>query len=1255
MKNLQGILYNCVRQNELFFQMIQNDAVEGYIFWERGEQQNLLLDSKLSQQLELKTLTDLDKLKASKGEFLHSIIEKVENQLGDEFSENDIFNTSVFQPVNNTDIRFSTCQSKESNALYILAAIQRTTYFNRNRSITDISNVLEVAVWQYNVFSGEVLINEMWASLIGYSKKELYPVTVKTFEDLTHPQDFEEFKTVLQKYIDGESKSYTMEIRMRHKEGYWKWVLAKGKIVTRNEDGEVEWMMGSHIDITKRKIRENQMEILAQVPISTNNAVIISDANGKITFVNNAFEEITGYLLEEVLGKKPGDFLQGPLTDQKDIASFRKHLSLGRSFTQEILNYSKTGDPYLLSCQVDPIFNDKGEISKFISLQRIITEEKKNKEFLATFKNTLDQTEDCIFIFDQEDLKFTYVNQGAINMMGYTEEEMLLLHPYDLKPEFPKVEFQALIKPLAEDRIPSIRFQTIHRAKNGRDIPVEVFLQFIKNEKVSPHFVAVVKDITDQLAIEKELSRLSLVAKKTTNLVVITDNIGKIEYVNPAFEQKTGYKLEEVIGSKPGKFLHGKETKSEHIKATRAGLKTLKPFTQEILNYSRSGEKYWVSITFNPVFNESGELTNFIAIESDITEQKHKETLLRESEERLQFVLEGSELGYWDINLETGKTTMNDRYFELLGYTAENFEQSIHFYQSLVHPDDIGKLTRLMDTSFIPGGQDDFSMELRVKHKLGHYVWILDRGAVVKRDEKGTPLRISGTHTEFSRRKKLEIELQEERDFFSRVIGSNTLSLVIVAKSGKITFANRGAEKVLGIIKSEIEDKVYDDPDWRHITLEDEPFDIEKLPFPIVMHTKKSVQDIRHGIEWADGTKKYLSISGGPFNLEDGEIQDVIFSVADITERVKTQKQLDLAKDQMQSILKDMSDVVWSVDLPDYKMKFITPSIEKLTGFPASYYLENYQGNRWEERVYDADRGLVTQAYEDLDKNGSYEIEYRIRTKDNLLKWVLNKGTIIYKNGLPSRLDGYITDITNRKKQENSLAKYLGIVEDQNERLKNFTYIVSHNLRSHSANIQGLVYLINKKNPKIAENEYVKMLSKASNKLDETLHHLNNVVSVVSSTEEMEKINLSDAIATFLDAFENVISEAQLYFLNEISNNVVIEAVPAFLESIITNLLTNAIKYCDSQKDFSFVRISNRSLNGIVIMEVQDNGLGIDMEKYGEKLFGMYKTFHTHTDSRGLGLFLTKNQVESIGGKITVESKLGVGTTFKVFLKDGSI
>lgn len=130
-----------------------------------------------------------------------------------------------------------------------------------------------------------------------------------------------------------------------------------------------------------------------------------------------------------------------------------------------------------------------------------------------------------------------------------------------------------------------------------------------------------VADITKLKKAENIIRDLSLIATQTDNLVVITDAKGKIEYVNKAFEKLTGYPLKKVAGKKPGSFLQGPETNPDHLLAMKKGVKSREAFTQEILNYTKSGEKYWVSISINPVFNNNGELEKFIAIEQNITER----------------------------------------------------------------------------------------------------------------------------------------------------------------------------------------------------------------------------------------------------------------------------------------------------------------------------------------------------------------------------------------------------------------------------------------------------------------------------------------------------------------------------------------------------------------------------------------------------------------------------------------------------------
>ncbi|WMN06714.1 PAS domain S-box protein [Marivirga arenosa] len=1254
MKKLKHKLYECLNQNPIVFDLINDLATDGYCFWEQGDSDKVLIDSKLAKTIHLVSSlkNNLDEVETVKGHFLDVLTKEVIKKNKEKPSDKNINELTLFHSSGKISIHFYCCTDFK-NQTYFLAALQ---YQNEiNESIDKISNKLDLAIWQWNIQTNELIVNEKWANIIGYSLKELEPVTVEKFLNITHPDDGEYALNKARNYFSGITNEYFTEIRMRHKNGTWRWVLTKGKVVSRTKSGEVEWFIGSHLDITERKLQEQEADILSLVPLNSTNSIVITDDNGCIIFVNKSFERLTGYELEEVIGKKPGHFLQGENTDLKDIQAFREKLLAGKPFNQTILNYSKSGLEYIVSCDVSPVFNDKGDVIKYIAIQTDITENIKNHEFLSTFKTTLDQTDDCIFIFNEDDLQFSYVNQGAVKMMGYSEEELYELHPYDIKPEYPYEKFQDLIKPLKSGELANKRFRTFHRIKSGEVIPVEVFLQLIRRENFKSQFVAIVHDISEELERQKMLEELSLVAEKTTNLVIITDENGYIEYVNAAFEKKTKYTLNEVIGKKPGSFLHGPKTNPSDIKANRIGIKKREPFTQEILNYTKSGDTYWVSITFNPVYDKDGKLIKFIAIESDITERKIQEERLTESEERLKFVLEASEIGYWDWNLETNKLTVNEKWFEMLGYSSSDFDPTIENWHSLVHKDDLIKLDKIIETIFPDPTKGEFSVELRAKHRFGHYVWILNRGAVVERKKDGSPKRVSGMHLEISMRKKLENELEEEREFLNHVINAKALSLIIINKYGEITFANSGAENILGLEKTKILEKAYNDPDWNSITLDGKPYPEEELPFVRVMRTKKPVKDIQHGLTWSNGKIKYISVSGAPFTIDNGEIQDVIFSVSDITERIYAEKKLFDTQFRMENILKDISDVIWSVDLSDENMNYITPSIKKLTGYNTEYYLDGFSEDKWKANIVKSDLAEYEKGLKELKEKGFYEAEYRIKTKEGDLKWILNKGKFIYVNGEAVRMDGIISDISKRKESENEIERYLKIAEDQNNRLKNFTYIVSHNLRSHSANIQGLMYLINKKFPELSENEYLRMLNIASTKLDETLHHLNNVVSVVSSTDDMKVINLAESIKSFQDTFQNFIQKSNVTIINDVPKNINVYAVPAFLESIISNLLTNALKYKDKNKPNSYVKVKSRNFNGIVIITVEDNGLGIDLDKYGNKLFGMFKTFHAQKHSRGLGLFLTKNQIESMGGKIEVESKVGVGSKFKVYLKDGNI
>ena len=243
-----------------------------------------------------------------------------------------------------------------------------------------------------------------------------------------------------------------------------------------------------------------------------------------------------------------------------------------------------------------------------------------------------------------------------------------------------------------------------------------------------------------------------------------------------------------------------------------------------------------------------------------------------------------------------------------------------------------------------------------------------------------------------------------------------------------------------------------------------------------------------------------------------------------------------------------------------------------------------------------------------------------------------------------------VIDITDRKKIKRDLEKSLQLLTDQNKRLLNFSYIISHNLKSHTGNIKSIQHFIQKAGNETERNEFIEHLGCAVKSLDETMQNLNEVVSIQSDLNlKLQPLGLNlfveKAMAILGDQIELKMTEIH----NHIPANTTVNCNPAYLESIIFNFLSNAIKYSSPNRQ-SIIIIDTYIEANKTVLRFSDNGLGIDLNKYGSKLFGMYKTFHGNKDSRGIGLFISKNQVEAMNGKIEVESEVGKGSTFKIFL-----
>jgi signal transduction histidine kinase len=230
--------------------------------------------------------------------------------------------------------------------------------------------------------------------------------------------------------------------------------------------------------------------------------------------------------------------------------------------------------------------------------------------------------------------------------------------------------------------------------------------------------------------------------------------------------------------------------------------------------------------------------------------------------------------------------------------------------------------------------------------------------------------------------------------------------------------------------------------------------------------------------------------------------------------------------------------------------------------------------------------------------------------------------------------------------------RLLALTNQQNARLQNFAYIISHNIRSHSANLTALVDLLQSATEETQATMFLQMLKTSTDKLAETIVNLNEIVTATSVGPQVkEPRSLYQEVGRTLEVLNVLLHQTQVTVSIAIPEEITVHVVPAYLDSILLNLFSNAIKY-RSRIAAPRLELGCYCEEDYVVLTIADNGQGLDLARNKNKVFGMYKTFHDNEDARGLGLFITKNQIEAMSGKIEVESAVGVGTTFKVYFSE---
>lgn len=455
---------------------------------------------------------------------------------------------------------------------------------------------------------------------------------------------------------------------------------------------------------------------------------------------------------------------------------------------------------------------------------------------------------------------------------------------------------------------------------------------------------------------------------------------------------------------------------------------------------------------------------------------------------------------------------------------------------------------------------------------------------------------------------------------------------------------NRGIEDVFGYNRNQ----VGNNSSWWFDNIH--PEDSIKMSIRLYSFLEQKTErwQDQYRLKCADGTYKYVLDRGFIVKDEDGKSVRMIGAIQDITKQKIEEQRLKL----LETVITNTRNSIiitepFSFDNNIPKLLYANPAFYVMTGYSNDEIIGKspslFKGKNSDNAQYEK---LITA----IQTGKECEVETISYKKTKEEYWINFSMLPVFNED--EELTHWISiqrDITEDKKLEIEKEQLIRELTQNNKDLQQFSYITSHNLRAPLSNLTGLLNLL--KDLTIEDPELKQILdgfNKSTNLLNDTISDLVRVIIIKENPAVLKET------IYIKEVFENVFS--QLDFLIGIHKPILkinfdtapfIDTNKSYLESIILNLLTNSLKY-RSDKHPLKISITSDWENDNVVLVFRDNGIGIDLERNKDKIFGLYQRFHSYTEGKGLGLYLVKSQVETMGGTITIESEVDKGTTFRI-------
>lgn len=751
-------------------------------------------------------------------------------------------------------------------------------------------------------------------------------------------------------------------------------------------------------------------------------------------------------------------------------------------------------------------------------------------------------------------------------------------------------------------------------------------------------------------SIHAEVARLNEAIIRATELAVIsTTPEGIITSFNKAAEKLTGYSAVDVVGKVTPTIFYDHLELLERTAIINAELGgDLDPgfstFTARLKENDDAARADWtfirkdkvrlpVSVSVAPLL-ENELLIGYVFIGTDITERKKTHRIQDETQAQLQALIASIDDIVFEVDAE-------GRFNKIWVKSDENLflpREKIYgrtltemFGHEFAAPFEAG-IKKVAATG------ETFTWEYP-SLKQSENRWYSAKCSLIF--ENGQPSnRISVCIQNISDRKNIEISLRESEEKF-RLLAENIPGVVFILRNDEdnsLIYANAEIEHISGYSAQEFYSGATSLASLIHESDKQYIFNLRERSLE-----DKTSYHAEYRIRHRQGHWGWVSETGIAISGQEKVLQGFM---ADITRRKESEDELRRMADENSRIFNNSITMTALATFDGY-FKRLNPAWERTLGWsrdemitrPFTSFLHPDDVSRTEEIMRVIRTGhTVTMS------------EIRYRCKDGSYRWLLWSYSpdlgrkIIYATAI---------DITSRKKSEEEVLlskRNLEVaafeLEEQNRQLDEFAHIISHNLRAPVANIKALLNFLND-GSQISDYQLIfEKIRNVTHNIAETMNELLETIKIKKNQEiERVEIRFKDTLAKVVQSLEGELIESGATVTYNFNNAPKIYYSKPYLESILQNLISNAVKYRSPNRIPEIFVSTDLAKSGIEL-RVQDNGLGIDLEKFGKKLFGLHKTFHGNEEAKGVGLFLTKTQIETLGGTIIAESQVDKGTTF---------